>query len=226
MPAEYVERALTQPEGTLSLSFANYLAFIATAQSVGWVPVFAFGITSDVELAVSAPLRYDEGLADWTFLDPIGEVTVKIAESDDWEAGVRAGVMLPVTSEAGAALRFAVPLLLRVGESLRVDAAGELMWTFDKPTSAGIRVPVGLTWQAAPWLFAGLGAAPNVGVGGRSKTSVDPFATLGLTLGARDRAQMDITARFFVENLGAGDRGKFADGAGTVITAGFFPDIY
>jgi hypothetical protein len=226
MPAEYVDRALTQPEGTLSLSFANYSAFIATAQSVGWVPVFAFGITSDVEFAVSAPLRYDEGVGDWTYLDPIGEVTFKVAEADAWEVGVRAGILLPVTSNAGAALRLGVPLLLRLGDSLRVDAAAEVMWTFGKPTSAGIRVPVGLTWQAASWLFTGLGAAPNIGVGGRSKTGLDPFALLGLTLGARERAQMDVTARFFVENLGAGDRGKFADGAGTIITVGFFPDIY
>jgi hypothetical protein len=226
MPAEFVKRALTQPEGTLSLSFANYSAFIATTQSVGWVPVFAFGITSDVEVAVSAPLRYDEGLGDWTYLDPIGDVTLKLAEADDWEVGVRAGALIPVTSDAGAALRLGVPLLLRVAESLRVDAAAEVMWTFGKPTSAGIRVPVGVTWQAASWFFTGLGAAPNIGVGGRSKTALDPFALLGLTLGARERAQMDITARLFVENLGAGDRGKFADGAGAVITAGFFPDIY
>ncbi len=225
-PAEYVDRALTQPEGTLSLSFANYNAFSGTSQSVGWVPVFAFGITSDVEFSASAPLRYDEGLGDWTYLDPIGELTFKVVESEGWEAGLRVGVLLPVTSNAGAAVRLGVPVLLRLTDVLRLDAAAELMWTFQKPKSAGVRVPVGLTWQPASWLFTGLGAAPNVGVGGRSKTSVDPFALLGVTLGARERAQMDISARVFIENLGAGEGDKSWDGVGAVITAGFFPDIY
>lgn len=225
-PAEYVDRALTQPEGTLSLSFANYNAFSGTSQSVGWVPVFAFGITSDVEFSASAPLRYDEGLGDWTYLDPIGELTFKVVESEGWEAGLRVGVLLPVTSNAGAAVRLGVPVLLRLTDVLRLDAAAELMWTFEKPKSAGVRVPVGLTWQPASWLFTGFGAAPNVGVGGRSKTSVDPFALLGVTLGARERAQMDISARVFIENLGAGEGDESWDGVGAVITAGFFPDIY
>lgn len=225
-PAAYVERALTQPEGTLSLAFANYAAFIGTTQSVGWVPVFAFGVTSDVEFAVSAPLRYDEGLRDWTFLDPIVDLMFKVSDSDDLEIALRAGALFPVTSEAGTALRLGVPLLYRFTNTLRLDAAAELMWTFGKPTAAGVRFPVGLTWQAASWFYTGLGGAPNVGVSGSGKTGVDPFALVGLTLGARGRAQMDVSVRFFAENLGAGDEGKLADGAGTIISVGFFPDLY
>jgi hypothetical protein len=226
VPAAYVQRSLTQPEGTFGLAFANYSAFIAATEAVGWVPVFAFGVTSGFEVSVSAPLRYDEGLRDWAFLDPIPELTLHLFDSSELEVGLRAGAVLPVTSDSGTTFRLGVPLLWRAVDLLRVDAGAEVGWTFTRPRAAGVRIPLSATVQVAPWLFTGLGGAPNFGVGAGGKTAVDAHALLGLTLGARERAQLDITVRFFAENIGDGDDGQFADGAGTVITFGFFPDIY
>lgn len=226
VPARYVARALTQPEGTLALSFSNYTAFIATNQNAGWVPTFAFGVTKDVEIAASAPLRYDEGLRDWTYLDPIVDLTVAFFDEDDVELGARVGALIPATSHAGANVHLAVPMLWRATDVLRVDAAVEVGRSFGTPSAAGLRVPVGLTWQAASWFYTGLGGAPNVGFEGPSKTCLDAFAVFGLTLHARERAQMDISVRLFAENVGAGDRGKALDGGGATINAGFFPDIY
>lgn len=221
-----MQRSLTQPEGTFGLSFANYSAFIAATEAVGWVPVFAFGVTADFEVSVSAPLRYDEGLRDWAFLDPIPELTYHLFDSAELEVGVRGSAVVPVTSNSGTALRLGVPLLWRAADVLRVDAGAEVSWTFTRPRAAGVRIPVGATVQVAPWLFTGLGGAPNIGLGGGGKTAVDAHGLLGVTLGARERAQLDITVRFFAENIGDGDEGQFADGAGTVITFGFFPDVY
>lgn len=226
VPARYVARALTQPEGTLALAFSNYTAFIATNQNVGWVPTFAFGVTKEVEIAASAPLRYDEGVGDWTFLDPMVDLTFAFLDADDVELGARVGALIPATSSAGVGGRLAIPMLWRATEALRVDAAVEVGRSFGTPKASGLRVPVGLTWQAAKWFYTGLGGAPNVGLEGPSKTCLDAFAVIGLTLHARERAQMDINVRLFAENVGAGDRGKTLDGGGAIISAGFFPDIY
>lgn len=226
VPGEYVKRSLTMPEGTFGMAFANYSAFVDTSQSVGWVPVFAFGVTSDFEIAISAPLRYDEGLGDWAGLDPIPELTFHVSDSEELEVGIRTGVIVPVTSDAGASLRLGVPLLWHAASTLRIDAGAEVLWTFTRPVSSGLRVPLAATLQVARWLYAGLGAAPNVGLGGRSKTTLDANALFGLTLEARERAQADLTLRVFAENLGSGDAGKFSDGAGVIVSLAFFPDVY
>lgn len=226
MPGDYVARPLTLPEGTFELTLNNHVAFVDAAEVVGWVPSFAFGVTSEFELGMSAPLRYNESLRDWTKLDPLVHVAQQWWDTPELEAAARLAVLIPLTSKSDVQIEVGVPFLWHATSSLRVDAAVNGVIALEDPTQAAVNVPLGVTLQAASWLFTGLSATPNVGLTSQRKFGVDAAARLGLTLQARGSAQVDLMATLFAENIGTGRDGQTTDGIGTTFTAAFYPDTY
>src|SRR5690606_9770566 len=109
--------------------------------------------------------------------------------------------------------------------TLRLTAFPLLAVGVEKPAPTRVEIPIGLIVQATPWFFAGVAAGPDVGLSQASETAVDGHLLLGLTLQTRGTAHLDLTARFFVENAGAGEDDNFSDGAGTIISVGFFPQL-
>ncbi len=226
MPGDYVARPVTLPEGTFELTLNNYVAFLDAAEVVGWVPTFAFGVTSSFELGMSAPLRYNESLQDWTKLDPLVHLAQQWLDEPDVEAAARLAVLVPLTSKSDVQLEFGVPFLWHATPGLRVDAAVNAVVALEEQAQAAVNVPLGVTLQATSWMFTGLSATPNVGLTNQRKMGVDAGARLGLTLQARGSAQIDLVATLFAENVGTGRNGQTTDGVGTVFTAAFFPEVY
>lgn len=226
MPGDYVARPVTLPEGTFELTLNNYLAFADASEVVGWVPSFAFGLTSSFTLGMSAPLRYNESLQEWTKLDPLVNLAQQWLDQPELEAAARLAVLIPVTSESATQVEVGVPLLWHVSSSLRMDAEVNAVVALEDATQAAINVPLALTLQAASWIYAGVSATPNLGLTKDRKAGVDAGARVGLTLQSRGSAHVDLVAAFFAENVGTGRDGQTTDGVGTVLTAAFFPEVY
>jgi hypothetical protein len=214
------------PECTFEITLNDYLAFADASEVVGWVPSFGLGVTSSFELGLSAPLRYNESLQEWTKLDPLVHMAQQWLDDPELEASGRVAALIPATSKSATQLEAGVPVLWHVSPTLRVDAGVNAVVALERETQAAINVPLGLTVQPAPWLYTGLSAAPNVGLTSKRSTGLDAGARIGLTLQARGSAQVDIVATFFAENVGSGRNGQTTDGMGTVLTAAFFPEAY
>src|SRR5690606_33086998 len=89
MPGDFVARPLTLPQGSLRFAFTYYAAFIDATEALGWMPSLAVGITSDLEVGFEVPVRYDDGVEEWTMLDPIPHVVWRWFDTPDLEIGAR-----------------------------------------------------------------------------------------------------------------------------------------
>lgn len=226
MPGDYVARPVTLPEGTFELTLNNYLAFVDASEVVGWVPSFALGITDSFELGLSAPLRYNETLEEWTKLDPLVHVAQQWLDTPELEGALRAAVLVPLTSESDVQLELGLPFMWHASSLLRVDMGVTAVIALEDKTQAAVNVPLALSVQPTRWLFTGVFATPNLGVTSKRAFGVDAGMQLGFTLQARGSAQVDLLATLFAENVGTGSNGKTTDGIGTALTARFYPEIY
>jgi hypothetical protein len=226
MPGDYVARPVTLPEGTFELTLNNYVAFIDAAEVVGWVPSFALGITSSFELGMSAPLRYNETLQDWTELDPLVHLSQQWLDEPELESAIRIAALIPATSMSATQFELGAPFLWHASRTVRVDASVNAVVALEKATQVAANVPLGVTVQPTSWLYTGVSATPNFGLTKERQFGLDAGARLGLTLQARGSAQVDIVATMFAENIGNGRDGKTTDGIGTVFTGVFYPEVY
>lgn len=224
MPGDFVARPLTLPGGSIALAFTYYAAFIDATEALGWMPSLSIGITSDIEVGFEVPVRYDEGINEWAMLDPIPHVAWRWFDRSDIEIAARVWALIPATSNIGAVLGVGVPFSWEAHSVLQLDAIPQLELGLEDPAPTQLAVPIALTVQAAPWLFTGVQAGPDIGLS-EGGIAIDGHVILGLTLQTWDTAHLDVSARFFVENAGAGQDDRFSDGAGTIISVGFFPHL-
>src|SRR5690606_25309532 len=126
MPGDFVARPLTLPQGSLRFAFTYYAAFIDATEALGWMPSLAVGITSDLEVGFEVPVRYDDGVEEWTMLDPIPHVVWRWFDTPNLEIGARVRALIPATSNIGAAVNLGVPLSWNAHSALQLDAIPQL----------------------------------------------------------------------------------------------------
>ncbi len=226
MPAQYVERPITLPNGTFQMRFTDTAAFIDASERAGWVPEFSLGITSEVEFGVSAPLRYIPSNAKWSALNPTPHLAFAFVDSLEQAAALRASALIPVGTDVDYQLQLQLPIHWRFGNFVRLEFGAEGNVGLAEDVQVNFRAPLGASVQVAQWLFVGLEVAPDVGLHGEQATGADGRVLLGLTFQTRGRAHIDLLGSFFVENAGAGSEGAFSDGAGTLFSFAFFPELY
>ena len=225
MPGDFVARPVTSPARTIQFSFTQYSTFIDATEALGWMPSLAIGINEAWEVGFEVPVRYDAGAEAWTSLDPIPHVALKWLDRSGWQAAVRLQALIPATSDVGTELGLGFPFIWSVHPRVRVDAAPQVLLGLEEPTPTRVTLPLGVVFQPTSWLFAGVQAGPDVGLSQDSETAIDGHVLLGLTIQTRETAHLDLTARFFVENAGAGEGNRFSDGAGVIIAFSLFPQF-
>ncbi len=226
MPGNVAARPLSLPRGTLFLEFSFYNVVIDHEPVSARVPSFAWGITERVELGVTAPLRFDDGLVDWTALDPTPHLLVTALDRERFELGVRLATVIPASSAAYTQLALSVPVRVHTSSQWRIDAEPRMEWSAQKDVGLLLGLWMGAFVQATPALYLGLSAGPELALGPQRQSGVDARFTLGTMLQSRERARVDLEGQFFFENLGGGAPGHFSDGGGFNVALRFYPEMY
>jgi hypothetical protein len=226
MPGRMVARPLTLPKGTFHLGFTSTSAFIGTEPASANAPWFSLGLTSRVEIGISAPLRYDQQIKDWTGVEPIPHVAATLYAADAWELGARAEVRIPTRVDTSPLARLSVPALIRINDSLRVDVGLQGELGFEARTEASLRVPFAATVQFTDWFFSRIRGAGEFGLTSDRTSGLDAGLLFGVTHQTGGQANVDLTLELFAENIGGGRNDRFSDGGGLLVSFGFFPELY
>lgn len=226
LPGDFTARPVVLPRGTLQLGFDVTLVFLDATPLATYLPELALGVADDVEVGITVPTRYDRGENAWTALDPAPHVAVRLVEAPAVELAARAALIIPVSSDARAHLEVMLPLRWRPAPRVRVDTGAGVELGFDDRVEGVIRLPLGLSFQLLPWLFAGARVAGDLGWTEGREPSLDAEAYVGLTVQDRGVAFFDLLARFFAVNLGGGGRDASTDGGGVGIMARFYPQAF
>lgn len=194
-------RPLTTPKRTFDVFVLSSLTTASRTREVflrvpleerGDAPVLGvevgslFGLANDLELGVTLPpMRFVDGIQ---FAGPSLEVTWLALDAGDFQLGLTGASILPIV--AGFSFEGRVPMQLRVGESLRLEARPSIaVMLGDKHEYAVANLPIGATLQLAELWFARL----------ETGASTLGFETLAVKLGAELGATIP------------GDYGAFAD---------------
>lgn len=226
MPAQMVARPLSLPRGTLQLEWALYGVFVDHAPTTAHMPSFTWGIHDRIEFGLTGPFRFDDGLNDWTALDPTPHLLITAL---DWEAiewGIFGSVLIPGSNDTKPQITFALPLLVHASERWRFDANPRVEWSSEKGIGSHLGLWLGASYQATRALYLGVDAGPELGLGKRRDSGVDARLTVGATMQTRERALVDVEGAFFFENLGGGPPDHFSDGGGFTASIRFFPEMY
>ena len=156
-PLAYVDRPLTLPSITLSpdVSFdatqivQDPSAVEKTLQTnLAFSGGFGFGITDDLELRASiGTIQFAPA---FNYLEPRLGATYRFVGADQFNMGIHASAtVLTLAGAGGVRFEAAVPLLIRLGSSARLDLAPGAPVTFqeNKATTFGLNVPVAFAFQ-------------------------------------------------------------------------------
>jgi len=226
LPGDVVARPLTLPRGTFVFAFDATSVFLDTAPLTTFVPSFALGVTEALELGVGAPTRYDQGEDAWTALDPAFRAAYTLFDDERFELAARAVALAPAASSAAPFLELGAPVLWHAHRRVRVDTGVAVEIAFDDDLETSLRVPLGLTVQAAPWLFVGAQGTADVGLSGGRDTGVDGEVFVGLTVQRGGQGYFDVVGRFFIDDLGAGVDGNLSNGGGFAGGVRFYPEAW
>ncbi len=202
-PLPYAERPLTLPAGTVRADGGvSYLSTDTPAGREGRTALLgtvAAGFTDNFELgAVLLPLQIAPD-ADYT--DPTVYGMYRINQ-DVIEAAVWGSLMLPV--EGDFQLTGGLPVLLRLGNVVRINSGAWLSLLFSDPTYVAFEVPLQLAVQASPRFFFG----PEVGLcfGSTGRIAASPQTADTCTLApARDMDELAIPLGLFAGYTIEGD---------------------
>jgi hypothetical protein len=226
VPGDFVARPLTLPGGTFAFSFSQGVVMFDDEGTSGNSPAFRLGITPAIEVGISAPLRFDQGSGAWSVLQPLPHLGMTWEQTDSFEVGTRLGVLIPTSGQIDPQLKMEIPFLLRLHKKWRLDLAVLSEIGFEDATEVSLGALVGGSVQLTPWFFTGAEGALDLGVTGGRTTGVDAAIVAGLTYQSRGHANVDLVARFFVENMGGGREGQVSDGSGILLSVSFYPELY
>lgn len=186
-PVPYVDRPLTLP----SLGLEIDATFDATQivedpdaiqrtlqTNLAFAGGFAFGITEDLELRGSIGTL--QLMPELQYLEPRVGVTFRFVGAEQFNMGIRAETTaLTLPGEAGVRLEASLPMLVRLGDSARLDLAPGAPVTIQeqKAVSFGLTVPLAFSFQIVDMIHAGARTSAVV------TDFSDPGANLVIPLG-------------------------------------------
>jgi hypothetical protein len=171
-PVAFVDRPLTLP----SLGLSPDVTFDATQivqdpnalertlqTNLAFAAGLGFGITEDLEVRASiGTLRFAPELQ---YLEPRVGVTFRFVGAEQFNMGIRAETTaLTLPGEAGVRIEASLPLLVRLGDSARLDLAPGAPITIQeqRAVSFGLNVPVGFAFQIVDAIHVGARTSANI----------------------------------------------------------------
>ena len=166
-PVPYARRPLTLPDATLRFDLPliwtivdDDEAFYDDRDTLEFMGGLGAGITSDFQIdAQVLPYRFTRPstyapVSFWQYYlgAPALGLTWRFARGD-FEAGLRGDFLLPVNHEFGA--QIGVPMLVRLGEIMRLDTGPYLLLYFTDDPSTRIMAPLSLAINVSPTVFLG-----------------------------------------------------------------------
>jgi hypothetical protein len=181
-PLAYVDRPLTLP----SISLSPDVSFDATQivkdpntatktlqTNLAFSGGFGFGITDDLE--VRASIGTLQFTPTFNYLEPRLGATYRFVGADQFNMGVHAeATVLTLAGAAGARFALAIPFLIRLGSSARLDLAPGAPVTIQekKATTFGLEVPVSFAFQIVE----------PIHIGARTSATITDFSAPGRNL--------------------------------------------
>jgi len=158
LPLSFARRPLTLTRNTLrvdaefviSHTEVTFLGTTSSSTGVGLSAGAGFGITEDLEVGATVlPLTLSP---DFQYNRPSVYGTYRFLRGDV-EVGARLALSLPINGDFG--INVGVPVLLHLGDTMRLDTGVFLQLTTSDPLGKSLNIPLAFTANINPNLFIG-----------------------------------------------------------------------